>query len=198
MTASPRQHPRRGAAFGKAVCRSPESRDSHRKIRIRNRCGGQQPFLLREQKREEAATPGQPAALARRTGGFPRRLTLANHRLPLALPQSSGKVRNTHVSLQPTLRHIVASINIKSALDCAEPVDVETSLWSHEENLDSSGTARSKSPGFSVTYKALSCGFFGNDNSLFRTLMIQPPAKETECIRHPPFDNPGCRRWTNE
>ena len=65
---------------------------------------------------------------------FPRQLTLANHRLPLALPQSSGKVRNTHVSLQPTLRHIVASINIKSALDCAEPVDVETSLWSHEEN----------------------------------------------------------------
>ena len=34
-------------------------------IHIRNRCGGQQPFLLREQEREEAATPGQPAALAR-------------------------------------------------------------------------------------------------------------------------------------
>jgi len=31
----------------------------------------------------------------------PRRFTLENRRLPLALPQSSGKLRNSHVSLNP-------------------------------------------------------------------------------------------------
>jgi len=30
---------------------------------------------------------------------FPRRIRSRNHRLPLALPQSSGRVRNPHVSL---------------------------------------------------------------------------------------------------
>ena len=31
---------------------------------------------------------------------FPRRIRFRNHRLPLALPQSSGRVRNPHVSLE--------------------------------------------------------------------------------------------------
>ena len=50
---------------------------------------------------EEAATPGQPVALARVFWSIPRRFTLENRRLPLALPQSSGKLRNSHVSLNP-------------------------------------------------------------------------------------------------
>jgi hypothetical protein len=50
---------------------------------------------------EEAATPGQPVALARVFWSVPRRFTLENRRLPLALPQSSGKLRNSHVSLNP-------------------------------------------------------------------------------------------------
>jgi hypothetical protein len=50
---------------------------------------------------EEAATPGQPVALARVFWIVPRQFTLENHRLPLALPQSFGKLRNSHVSLNP-------------------------------------------------------------------------------------------------
>jgi hypothetical protein len=50
---------------------------------------------------EEAATPGQPVALARVFWSVPRQFTLENRRLPLALPQSSGKLRNSHVSLNP-------------------------------------------------------------------------------------------------
>jgi len=66
------------------------------------------PVLLRRAKsEEEAATPGQPVALARVSGCFPRRSALENHRLPLALPQSSGKVRNSHVSLNPLLSSLL-------------------------------------------------------------------------------------------
>ncbi len=54
-----------------------------------------------EQVGEEAATPGQPVALARVFWNVPRRFTLENHQLPLALPQSFGKLRNSHVSLNP-------------------------------------------------------------------------------------------------
>ena len=50
---------------------------------------------------EEAATPGQPVALARVFWSVRRRFTLENRRLPLALPQSSGKHKNSHVSLNP-------------------------------------------------------------------------------------------------
>jgi hypothetical protein len=50
---------------------------------------------------EEAATPGQPVALTRGFWITPRQFTLENHRLPLALPQSFGKLRNYHVSLNP-------------------------------------------------------------------------------------------------
>jgi hypothetical protein len=41
--------------------------------------------------------PGQPAALARSSEVVPRRLTLENRRLPLALPQSFGRLRNAYV-----------------------------------------------------------------------------------------------------
>jgi hypothetical protein len=41
--------------------------------------------------------PGQPAALARCSGVVPRRFTLENRRLPLALPQSFGRLRNAYV-----------------------------------------------------------------------------------------------------
>jgi len=57
--------------------------------------------LSNEQVWEEAATPGQPVALARVFWMIPRQFTLENRRLPLALPQSSGKHRNSHVSLNP-------------------------------------------------------------------------------------------------
>jgi hypothetical protein len=102
MTASARQRSRRRAAFAKAsrrfaILRSPTC----------DCCGGQRSFpapLLRRAKSEvgeEAATPGQPVALARVFWSVPRQFTLENRRLPLALPQSFGKLRNSHVSLHP-------------------------------------------------------------------------------------------------
>ncbi len=51
---------------------------------------------------EEAATPGQPVALSRVSGCFPlRQFAFAHRRCHLALPQPSGKLRNSHVSLNP-------------------------------------------------------------------------------------------------
>jgi hypothetical protein len=41
--------------------------------------------------------PGQPAALTRSSEVVPGDSTLKNHRLPLALPQSFGKLRNAYV-----------------------------------------------------------------------------------------------------
>ena len=46
---------------------------------------------------EEAATPGQPVRAYARFRNVPRQFTLENYRLPLALPQSSGKFRKAHV-----------------------------------------------------------------------------------------------------
>jgi len=50
---------------------------------------------------EEAPTPEPPVALSHFVWKLPRRSALANYRPPLALPQSSGRVRNPHVSLNP-------------------------------------------------------------------------------------------------
>jgi len=63
----------------------------------------------------------------------PRRFTLENHRLPLALPQSFGKLRKLHVFAEPTLGQFVAPRNIKNGGPCAETVDDESSLWKPEE-----------------------------------------------------------------
>ena len=70
------------------------------------------PFLLllltaKSEVGEEAATPGQPVALARVFWSVPRQFTLENRRLPLALPLSFGKLRNSHVSLNPLLSRLL-------------------------------------------------------------------------------------------
>jgi hypothetical protein len=83
---------------------------------------------------EEAATPGQPVAHAR-FWNVPQRFTLENRRLPLAQPQSSDKLRKSHVFAGNTLRQNAAGRNIKSLPACAEAVDDGTSLWKSEENL---------------------------------------------------------------
>ena len=87
-------------AFAKASCPFVISRSRSGKL-----CGGQRPVPVRCSRAthrvgEEAAMPGQPVALARSLE-VPRRFTLENHRLPLALPQSFGKLRKLHVSLNP-------------------------------------------------------------------------------------------------
>jgi hypothetical protein len=77
--------------------------------------------------------PGQPVSRSRASSGIPRRLTLASHRLPLALPQSFSEIRNSHVFGESTLRHFVAPGNTKNFSTCAEPVDDVPSLWKPEE-----------------------------------------------------------------
>jgi hypothetical protein len=64
---------------------------------------------------EEAATPGQPVALARVFWNVPRQFTLENRRLPLALPQSFGKLRNSHVSLNPLSARLFGLATQKSS-----------------------------------------------------------------------------------
>ena len=112
----------RSAAFAKASCRFVTLR-----LRICNRRGGQRPYLLPAPKSErrmgeEAATPGQPVALARVFWIVPRQFTLENHRLPLALPQSFGKLRKLHVSLNP----LSATL---SRLATQKPCPLVKKLW---------------------------------------------------------------------
>ncbi len=58
--------------------------------------------------------PGQPVALARIFWSVPRQFTLANRRLPLALPQSFGKLRNSHVSVNPLSAELLRPATQKS------------------------------------------------------------------------------------
>ena len=73
-------------------------------------------------------------ALSRVLWIVPRRFALANHRSPLALPQSFGELRNSHVFDEPTLQQFVAPRNHKNSQPCAETVDDVPSLWKPEEN----------------------------------------------------------------
>ncbi len=83
---------------------------------------------------EEAATPGLPARASAHFWNVPRQFTLENRRLPPASPQSFGELRNSHVFDEPTLGDFVADRNRKYPRACAEPVDVEISLWKGKEN----------------------------------------------------------------
>jgi hypothetical protein len=61
---------------------------SIRDLSVTNRCHriDQQPILHVSRMGEEAATPGQPPRVHTHFGIVPRRFTLENHRLLLALP----------------------------------------------------------------------------------------------------------------
>ena len=99
------------AAFAKASCPFAISRS-----RIRTCCGT--PAALPAPKNRwgnEAATPGLPVAPCAFLEGFPRQFAFENYRLPLALPQSSGKIRNDHVSLNPLLSSLVRRATENSA-----------------------------------------------------------------------------------
>ena len=91
---------------------------------------------LKSKAGEEAATPGQPVALSRVSGSFPLGDSLSRITAAARSPQSSGRARNHHVSLEPNLFQFVASRNIKENRHCEEAVEDETSLWKVEENLE--------------------------------------------------------------
>ena len=95
---------------------------------------GQRPCPApRSRMGEEAATPGQPVALARvfwsPPGNSPSRITgcrwlCRNH------PQAQELSRFA----EPTLSQIVAPRNTKNLRGCAETVEDVSSLWKAEEN----------------------------------------------------------------
>jgi hypothetical protein len=62
--------------------------------------------------------PGQPARAYARFWNIPRRLTLVNRRLPLALPQSFSETQELSRFAEPTLRHFVAPRNTKNFSPC--------------------------------------------------------------------------------
>jgi hypothetical protein len=94
MTASARQRSQASAAFAEASYRPAIVRS-----RICNRCDDQQSTMLRRARRGGGRNARATSRAVRVSGSFPQQSTLANCRLPLALPQSSSKVRNSHVSL---------------------------------------------------------------------------------------------------
>ncbi len=59
-------------------------------------------LALKSKAGEEAATPGQPVALSRVSGSFPLGDPLSRITATARSPQSSGRARNHHVSLEPT------------------------------------------------------------------------------------------------
>ena len=129
MIASARQRSNGSAAFH-------QSQLPIRYLAIANR----QPLrlasgLLSLRRAEWGRRPQRPGYQSRSRAflDFPRQLTLENHRLPLALPQSFGKLKNSHVSLNPLSASLFRPATQK-AYHCAETVEDVTSLWKIEEN----------------------------------------------------------------
>jgi len=70
-----------------------------------------------EEQGEEAASPGNQSRSRAFLEVSPRRFAFENHRLPLALPQSSGKVRNlTFRSRHSPLQRCASQHKNRSAL----------------------------------------------------------------------------------
>ena len=128
MKASAQQRPPKRVPFLRSPAVKSPSRDDDSQL-----CGGQQPFFCsEEQKGEEAATPRQPVAQAR-FWKFPPGNSLRES------PVSASSAAITRPSQELsrfaalTLCHFAPSRNTKNVRDCAETVDVETSLWKLEE-----------------------------------------------------------------
>lgn len=98
--------PRRHGASSCGTPRAPALPESQvassSRVTSGNRSEGQRPDPAARAGGGEAATPGQPVRF--RILEVPRRqFALTDHRPPLALPQLSGKLRNSHVSLKTLL-----------------------------------------------------------------------------------------------
>lgn len=96
MTASAEQRSKRVPHLPKPVADS-----SPRGLESATATVGQRPDLLhRTEWGRRPQRPGYQSRSRALSGFAPRQFTLENHRLPLALPQSFGKLRNFHVSLR--------------------------------------------------------------------------------------------------
>ena len=137
MTASARQRSRSEGAMSAAFAEAKTTTHGHATAH-RNRCGGQRPCLfLRTGWGRRPQCPGNQFRAHARIWSIPRRFTLVNRRLPLALPQSFGKLRNFHVSLPTLSAKSLRPCNTKTAHRCAEAVEDDISLWKAEENQQS-------------------------------------------------------------
>ena len=108
-------------------------------------------FKEQRARGEEAATPGQPVALARVFWSVRRRFTLENRRLAAGSAAIIRQAQELSRFADPTLRQIVAPRNTKNWPRCAEAVEDASSLWKPLENLRrnagvSEAGARSRNP----------------------------------------------------
>jgi hypothetical protein len=137
---SPR-HRGRGAMTASARQRSPkECRICRSRLPIRDLAITppqplRWPAALPAHSKERGRRPQRPGNQPRSRAWLDVSPATRFHELPAAAGSAAiiGKVRNSHVSLEPTLRHFVASRNLKSSFRCAETVDDVTSLWKNEE-----------------------------------------------------------------
>jgi len=79
--------------------------------------------------------PGQPARVHTRSGDAPGDSLSRIVGLPLALPQSSSKLKSSHVFTADTLRQAGVVRNRKSSSACAEAVNYADYLWKAMEKI---------------------------------------------------------------
>ena len=116
------------------VCRS-RCRCMVLQPRIRNCCVAGGPSCLQASRGRRPQCPGnQFRARAQFLEVFSPAIRFRQSPAATGLPQSSSKLRNSHVSLHTLSSKLLAPSNTKTAPDCEETVDDETSLWNREEN----------------------------------------------------------------
>jgi hypothetical protein len=96
---------------------------------------------------EEAATPGNQSR-SRAFSGFPPAIHSRESPLPLALPQSSGKLRNSHVSMHP--------LSARSSRTATQkPRTVVKKLWRMRLPCGSQRKTKNKFPGAADSPRSL-------------------------------------------
>jgi len=141
--------------------------------------------------------PGNQFALAHVFWIPHRQFTLDHHRLPLALPQSFGKLRKLHVSLDLLSGRNVAPRNTKTSPPCEEAVEDETSLWKNEEIREVLQFCKQLSPAISIPYTWSNHRLPISHESLVRLPGVETqmrPESSHEC-RHCPEMNPAHRSF---
>jgi hypothetical protein len=100
--------------------------------RPRHLCCCQRPRRSKSNLGKRPQRPGHRPRAHARFWNIPRQFTLVNRRLPLALPQSSGKLQELTFDVS-TLLPPFPHRNRKHAHACEQPVDEAPSLWKLEE-----------------------------------------------------------------
>jgi len=91
-------------------------------------------ILFKDRMRRRPQCPNNQHALTRGLE-CPRRFTLENRRLATGSPQSSSKLKSSHVFTADTLRQAGVVRNRKSSSACAEAVNYADYLWKAMEKI---------------------------------------------------------------